>query len=109
MYLVLPTKMRHSLLTMAINEAPTFRRNKAIATEKQRRHKQNKQNLLKRIKLIKAQTLYINVLTHIETYHAPVGWKTKSEALEAFSKLKSKTAKLEAVKNQIIIRVLGFG
>ena len=88
---------------MAINEAPTVRRNKPITMEKQRRHRQNKQDLLNRIKILKAQTLYVDALTYIEMYHSPAGWKTKSTVLEAFSKLKSKTAKLEAVKDQIRI------
>ena len=64
--------------------------------------------MLKRIKFLKAQTLYVNALTYIEIYHSPVEWKTKSATLEAFSKLKSKTAKVEAVKDQIGIRVLCF-
>ena len=109
MYHVLPTKLKQSLLTMAINDALTVRRNEGIAIEKQRRHKQNKHDLLKKMKLMKAQQLYINALTYIEMYHSPVEWKTKPEALEVFSKLTSKTAKLEAIKNQIRIRVLGFG
>ena len=109
MYHTLPTKMKQSLLTMAIKEAPNVRRNEAIAIEKQQQHKQQKQELLKRIKLIKAETLYINGLAYKEKFHSAAGWKTKTVALTEFSKLTSKTAKLDAVKEQIRIRVLGFG
>ena len=103
---MLPTKMKQSLLTMAINEAPTVRRNKAIAIEKQQQHKQD---LLKRMKLLKAESLYINALAYIEVFHSPAGLKTKIDALQEFSKLKSITVKLDAVKEQIKICVLGFG
>ena len=94
---------------MAINKALSVRINKAIVIEKQRRNKQNKQDLLKRIKLLKAHTLYVNTLMHIEMCHSPAEWKTKSAALKAFSKLKSKTVKIEAVKDQLRIHVLCFG
>ena len=60
MYHILPTKMKQSLLTMAINEASTVRRHETIAIEKQQQHKQHKQELLKRIKLLKAETLSLN-------------------------------------------------
>ena len=84
---------------------------KAIAIdEKQRRNKQNKQDLLKRMKLMKAQTLSITALTYIELYHSPVRWQTKpAAAFEAVSKLKSKTTTLKAVQDhQIRIHVLGL-
>ena len=56
-----------------------------------------------------AQTLYSNALPYIEMYHSPAGWKRKSSALAEFSKLTSKSAKIEAAKEQIRIRILGFG
>ena len=43
MYHILPTKMKQSLLTMAIDGAPSVRGNEAIAIEKQQQHKQHKQ------------------------------------------------------------------
>ena len=70
---------------------------------------QHKQELLKRIKLLKAETLYINGLAFIEKFHSAAGWKTKTVAVAEFAKLKSKTAKLEAIKEQIRIRIQGFG
>ena len=99
-YHMLPTKMRQLLLTMAIKEAPTVRQNEAIALEKQQQHKQE---LLNRMKLLKAESLYINALTYIDVFHSPAGWKTARAALQAFLKLESKTAKLDAVKEQIKI------
>ena len=77
MYHMLPTKMKQSLLTMAIKEAPNVRRKEAIAIEKQQQHKQQKQDLLKRIKLIKAETLYINCLAYIEKFILRQGGRQK--------------------------------
>jgi hypothetical protein len=42
-------------------------------------------------------------------FNSSACWKTKSIAQTEFRKLQSKTAKLDAVKEQIRIRVLGFG
>ena len=42
-------------------------------------------------------------------FHSPAGWQTKPKALSEFEKLTSKSSKLAALKDQIRIRVLGFG
>ena len=42
-------------------------------------------------------------------FHSPACWNTRAEALKEFGKLTSNTARVEAVKEQIRIRVLGFG
>ena len=55
------------------------------------------------MKLLKAESLYINALTYVDVFHLPAGWKTARAAVQAFSKLKSKIAKLDAVKEQIKI------
>jgi hypothetical protein len=50
-----------------------------------------------------------NALTYIDMFNSSACWKTKSIAQTEFGKLQRKTAKLDAVKEQIRIRVLGFG
>ena len=42
-------------------------------------------------------------------FHSPVWWKTAIQVQKEFSKLESKTARLEATKEQIRMRVIGFG
>ena len=42
-------------------------------------------------------------------FHSPACWRTKKDAQKSFESLTSKAAKLEAVKEQIRIRVIGFG
>ena len=56
-----------------------------------------------------AQERYANALTYIEIFYSPAGWQTKPKAVSEFEKLTSKSSKLAAVKDQIRIRVLGFG
>ena len=65
--------------------------------------------MLRRNKLLGAQESYANALTYIEMFHSPAGWTTKPIALTEYEKLTSKSSKLAAVKDQIRIRVLGFG
>ena len=48
MFHCLSPKMKESLLKMAICDAPTVRANKEIALNKQRQHKQNKQDILQK-------------------------------------------------------------
>ena len=42
-------------------------------------------------------------------YHSPACWRTKSDAKKTFDKLNSRAARIDAVKEQIRIRVIGFG
>ena len=72
MFHCLSPKMK-ALLRMAICDAPTVRANKEIALNKQRKHKQNKQDILQRTKLLGAQYLYADALTYIEMFHQQVG------------------------------------
>ena len=65
--------------------------------------------MLWRNKLLGCQEAYANALTYIEMFHSPAGWQTRSIALAKFEKLTSKSSKLDTVKDQIRIRVLGFG
>jgi hypothetical protein len=59
--------------------------------------------------MLAVQLEYANALTYIDMFHSGARWKSKVDAKKSFSKLNSHTAKLEAVKDQIGIRVIGFG
>ena len=59
--------------------------------------------------LLASQHDYANALACIDMYHSSACWKTATSAGKHFKKLTSDTAKREAVKEQIRIRVLGFG
>ena len=81
MFHCLSPKMKVPLLRMAIRDAPMVRENKEIVLNKQRQHKQNKQDILRKNKLLGAQDKYADALTHIEMFHSPAGWQTKQRAL----------------------------
>ena len=68
-----------------------------------------KQDLLCQKKMVAVQKEYANALTNIDMFHSPACWQNKKVANKSFEKLTSRSAKLEAVKEQIRIRVVGFG
>ena len=65
--------------------------------------------MLRRTNLLGEQEIYDDAWTCIEIFHSLTGWQTKPKAVSEFEKLTSKSSKLAAVKDQIRIRVLGFG
>ena len=105
----LPENMRKSLVQFALNFAPEMKRHTTEAVKRQRAAKLEKQNILRKRKLIAAQSAYAIALSYIEFFHSNNGWRTEAQCRKAFSKLGSKTARLEAVKTQIRIRTVGFG
>ena len=59
--------------------------------------------------MLASQTDYATALTLIDMYYSPACRRTKSIAEKEHKKLITKTAKLNAIKEQIRIRVKGFG
>ena len=59
--------------------------------------------------MIAAQRKYPNALTFIDMYHSNACWSILNIAHWRFSELTSETARKEAVKDQIRLRVIGFG
>ena len=59
--------------------------------------------------MMATQREYATALTYLGVAHSLAFWKTKKDARKEFTRLGSKTAKLEAVKFQIRIHVIGFG
>ena len=105
----LSDEMRSSLLTFALQLAPVIRKSEKTALDKQREAKRVKQEQLRKKKMLAMQTEYAHALTYIDMFNSVACWRTKSIATTEFGKIQSKTAKLDAVKEQIRIRVLGFG
>lgn len=65
----------------------------------------------KAARLEAATKAYAKALTYIGLFHSPFCWNTVKQAEEEFGKLDglSDTAREVAVKEQIRIRVIGFG
>ena len=101
--------MHQSLLQFALNVAPIVRKSEKVALDKQRESKRKHQEELRKKKMLAVQLEYANALTYIDMFHSGACWKSKVDAKKYFSKLNSRAAKLEAVKDQIRIRVIGFG
>ena len=57
----------------------------------------------------KASEAYIDSLYYFEMYSSLSCWKTKSEVNYELKRLKSNTSKLNALKENIRIRVFGLG
>eukprot|EP00957_Ditylum_brightwellii_P158419 12057475-Ditylum_brightwellii.AAC.1 len=60
--------------------------------------------MLRKNKLIAAQKEYVDSLAYIDMYHSPTCWCTGADARREFAKLRSETARREALKEQIWIR-----
>jgi len=108
-FLRLPKEMKESLLRLALSIAPDVRRKEQAALDRQRESKNLKMETLRKKKLLAAQYEYAAALTFIEMYHSDACWKTAAAARGNFDELGSETAKREAVKDQIRIRVNGLG
>ena len=67
--------------------------------------------MAKALRLEAATKAYAKAPTYINLFHSPFCWKTVTEAEDQFRKLGdlSETALEDVVKEQIRIRVLGFG
>lgn len=108
-YHKLPPKMRESLLEFALKKSPEVRKAEKVALEKQREAKKKRVDAMRERKLEAASEEYVKALTYVEMYHSPACWRTEEDVHENFDKLGSEAAKKKAVKEQIRIRVLGFG
>ena len=105
----LPTEMRHSLLKFALSVSSEVRKSEREALDRQREAKRLKMELIRKRKLEAVKAEYANALTYIDMFHSPACWKTAADVRREFSKLESESARKEAVKEQIRIRVIGFG
>ena len=108
-YFKLPDDMKQSLLTYALSISPKVRKEEKEALERQREAKKQKQNLLLEKQMLACKKEYAEALTYIEMAHSPAFWSTRTKAYNQFRQLTSPSAQLRAVKEQIRIRVLGFG
>ena len=105
----LPEEMRISLLYMTKEYAAKTRKYDNDALEAQRAEKRRKEELMKDNNKKKASESFIDALYYHEMYFSPACWKTENIVDRELQKLKSKSAKLYALKENIRIRVIGLG
>ena len=77
--------------------------------EAQFKKRRRKEQILLDKKYASAKEEHIVALYFHEQYHSPRCWKTVREAKQIYNILKSESARLAAVKEQILIRYLGLG
>ena len=104
----LPEEMRISLLMTKEYAAKTHKYDND-ALEGQQAEKRRKEELMKDNNKKKASESYIDALYYHEMYFSPACWKTENIVDHEPQKLKSKSAKLYALKEDIRIRILGLG
>jgi len=103
--------MKHSLITFALSVSQERQAEAERMLRRQREFKERKKEMQKADRLEAATKEYAKALTFIDLYHSPFCWKTVKVAEDQFEKTGdlSQTAKEDVVKEQIRIRVLGFG
>ena len=105
----LSLEMREALLTMAQRDCNSEARIDRADLAAQRAARQRKEELAGEQGREKASESYIDALYYYEMWDSEACWKTLAKAKSEFAKLSSTAAKLNALKEQIRIRVQGLG
>jgi hypothetical protein len=105
----LSTEMRQSLLTMCMQNVEATRDADRTALNAQRAAKRRKEELAREASMAKGQEAFIDALYYHEMYHSPACWKTAAAVDRELAKLTSKTSQLDALKENIRMRVIGLG
>jgi hypothetical protein len=102
-------EMREALITMAARDYQSELAVDRADLAGQRAAKQRKEELAGEKGREKASEKYIDALYYHEMWGSAACWNTMQKVDSEYAKLGSKSAKLEAVKEQIRIRVDGLG
>ena len=105
----LPEELRNSLIIMALEYSPETKKVDQILLSKQRAAKRQKEKLAHEHGLQMASEKYIDALYYYDKYGSPACWMNVKDVDREIKKLKSVSAKLSALKENIRIRVIGFG
>lgn len=102
--------LQEAIIKVAMFDAPETRKNNNSNIQKQQRAKRKKKELLKQLGMKKAQEAYIDAIYYHRMYDSEACWKGNPKVVTAnLRKLKSESTKYEALKENIRIRVKGFG
>lgn len=105
----LPLELKQSLIATAKKFAKRGRRRYQAALKRQRQYKERIEKLAMDKKIDLLQADYIGATYLWLQGHSDRLWDTVEKANREYNRLKSETAKLRAVKEQILIRYVGFG
>jgi hypothetical protein len=103
----LPIELQISLMAAGKRYAPRLRKAYDEALETQHQDTLERQKLAVEKECEKKGEEYIEGCDYLQRWHSDRCWKTKERALEVYNSLTSESAKLKAVKEQILIRRKG--
>ena len=92
-----------------MEDAPTTHQVNNDALERQRIARQRKLKLEKELVLENAKESHQLALFYHEMYHLPVCWKDEEQVDKGLKRIKGKGKRLDALKENIKLRVIGFG
>ena len=103
-------KMRECLLTVALEDAPHTISTNRDGVDRQRKAKRKKEEMIKKNSLDKAKEGLVKASYYWEMFHSEVCWRGKQSVVaKMLGRLKSESAKLEALKENIRMCVIGLG
>jgi hypothetical protein len=103
-------KMRECLLMVAIEDASDTLSVNRDDLDKQQEAKKKKEEMIKKKSLEKAKGDLVEASYYWEMYHSDVCWKGEQSIVgKMLGRLKSESAKLEALKEKIRMCVIGLG
>ena len=105
----MPEELRNSLLIMALECSPETKKLDKILLTKQRTAKRQKEKLAHEHGMTMATEKCIDSLYYYDKYGSHACWMNVKDVDKELEKHKSMSAQLWAVKENIRIRVLGFG
>ena len=103
-------RMRECLLTVAIEDAPQTVSVNREELDNQREAKRKKEEMIKKKSLEKAEEALIEASYYWDMCFSDVCWNGKQSIVKTMlARLRSESAKVEALKENIRMRVLGLG
>ena len=105
----LPPELQRTAMLVAKENASNNRQRFDNALKKQFAKRQMKEEIGLRKQYENATEEYVVAIYFYEQYHSPRCWLTEKDAKETYLKLGNESARLAAVKEQILIRYLGLG
>ena len=105
----LPPRMQTSLIITCMKDSLSTKQYNSDALWEQRKARKLKDELAKEKSLEKASEEHVEAYYYHKMYHFPACWRSEEEVDTELEKIKTKADKLYAVKENILIRVKGFG
>ena len=109
LFFQLPEELRITAMIAAKRGAPSLRKEHDVALKLQKEADLRRKRVEHEKNLENAKEEYIKAWDLIDIYHSERGWKKLSQARRIFNSISSEPTRLKAVKEQITIRVKGFG